>query len=204
MKKCVILANGDFPEHPAPLQTLKNADFVICCDGAANEYIQRGGKPNLIIGDLDTLSPENRDSHSNIVSHQSSQEFNDLNKAINWCIQKGVMDFKLLGLTGKRSDHTLGNLGILFQCAFLPKTIRALTNFECITPINSPSLFQSYSGQQVSIIAQDPRTTVSGQGLHWPLQNTLLSSWNAATLNTAQGEDFGIVTESPLLVFQRY
>ena len=36
--EAVILANGEYPSHPLPLQMLENAEFVVCCDGAANEY----------------------------------------------------------------------------------------------------------------------------------------------------------------------
>ncbi len=54
--EAVILANGEYPSHPLPLQMLKNAEFVVCCDGAANEYILRGHTPDVIIGDGDSLS----------------------------------------------------------------------------------------------------------------------------------------------------
>lgn len=43
--EAVILANGEYPSHPLPLQMLKNAEFVVCCDRAANEYILRGHTP---------------------------------------------------------------------------------------------------------------------------------------------------------------
>ena len=49
--EAVILANGEYPSHPLPLQMLENAEFVVCCDGAANEYILRGHTPDVIIGD---------------------------------------------------------------------------------------------------------------------------------------------------------
>ena len=37
--EAVILANGEYPMHVLPLKILEEAQFVICCDGAANEYI---------------------------------------------------------------------------------------------------------------------------------------------------------------------
>ncbi|MBQ5911783.1 MAG: thiamine diphosphokinase, partial [Bacteroidaceae bacterium] len=56
----VILANGDYPCAPVPLQVLAEAPFVVCCDGAANEHIARGFTPDVIIGDGDSLSEENK------------------------------------------------------------------------------------------------------------------------------------------------
>lgn len=53
---CVIVANGEFCTHEIPLKTLKNADFIIACDGAANSLIKYNTEPNVIIGDLDSLN----------------------------------------------------------------------------------------------------------------------------------------------------
>ena len=56
--QAVILANGEYPAHELPLRLLAEAQFVVCCDGAANEYISRGHTPDVIIGDGDSLLPE--------------------------------------------------------------------------------------------------------------------------------------------------
>lgn len=56
--EAVILANGDYPTHPIPLQILANAPYIICCDGGADAYIDRGNVPDVIIGDGDSLSEE--------------------------------------------------------------------------------------------------------------------------------------------------
>ena len=58
--EAVILANGDYPTHPIPLQILANAPYIVCCDGGADAYINRGNVPDVIIGDGDSLSEENR------------------------------------------------------------------------------------------------------------------------------------------------
>lgn len=58
--EAVILGNGDYPSHPYPLDLLQQAPYVVCCDGAANEYIHRGHTPDAIIGDGDSLSAETK------------------------------------------------------------------------------------------------------------------------------------------------
>ena len=47
--EAVILANGEYPTHVLPLKILEEAKFVICCDGAANEYILRSILPILLL-----------------------------------------------------------------------------------------------------------------------------------------------------------
>ena len=80
--EAVILANGEYPTHTLPLKILEEAKFVICCDGAANEYILRGHTPDIIIGDGDSLSPENKTRFSDIIHHIADQETNDQTKAV--------------------------------------------------------------------------------------------------------------------------
>ena len=55
--EAVILANGEYPSHPLPLQMLENAEFVVCCDGAANEYILRGHTPDVFPRNIKNCSP---------------------------------------------------------------------------------------------------------------------------------------------------
>ena len=105
--EAVILANGEYPSHPLPLQMLKNAEFVVCCDGAANEYILRGHTPDVIIGDGDSLSPEYKELFSPIVHQIADQETNDQTKAVHFLQKKGFRRIAIVGATGKREDHTL-------------------------------------------------------------------------------------------------
>ena len=57
LEPSVILANGDYPTHPIPVQKIKEAGYIICCDGAVNNLVENNIKPNIIIGDLDSLDP---------------------------------------------------------------------------------------------------------------------------------------------------
>ncbi|MBQ3926716.1 MAG: thiamine diphosphokinase, partial [Bacteroidaceae bacterium] len=51
----VIVAAGDFPQHPLPLSILHDAPHIICCDGAAQTLISKGIIPHAIVGDGDSL-----------------------------------------------------------------------------------------------------------------------------------------------------
>ncbi len=56
----VILTNGVFPIHDRPLEVLRRAGTLICCDGVANKLIGRTPEPDAVVGDLDSLSEEAR------------------------------------------------------------------------------------------------------------------------------------------------
>ena len=113
--EAVILANGEYPTHPLPLRMLEEAKFVVCCDGAANEYISRGHTPDVIIGDGDSLSPEYKELFAPIIHRIADQETNDQTKAVLFLQKKGYRKIAIVGATGKREDHTLGNISLLID-----------------------------------------------------------------------------------------
>ena len=80
----VIVANGEFPTHPIPLQILNKATSILACDGAANILVEKGYIPDIIIGDLDSLSDENKTKYNNRIMIEENQSQNDLRKAINY------------------------------------------------------------------------------------------------------------------------
>lgn len=111
----VVLANGEYPASPLPLKILAEAPYVVCCDGGADEYIRRGHTPDVIIGDGDSLSDENRRKFGHILHRISDQETNDQTKAVNFLLAKGKRRIAIIGATGKREDHTLGNISLLID-----------------------------------------------------------------------------------------
>lgn len=47
--EAVVLANGEYPAHPLPSEVLAKAPYVVCCDGAADEYIRRATYPTPLL-----------------------------------------------------------------------------------------------------------------------------------------------------------
>ena len=87
--EAVVLANGEYPTAPLPLQILADAPYVVCCDGGADEYIRNGHTPNLIIGDGDSISEENRKRYGHLLHRIAEQETNDQTKAVNYLLSQG-------------------------------------------------------------------------------------------------------------------
>ena len=111
----VILANGDYPTAPLPLQLLHESPYVACCDGGANEYIAKGYLPHIIIGDGDSLCDEYRQRYASLIHHNPDQETNDQTKAVQYLHAQGKRRIAIVGATGKREDHTIGNISLLIE-----------------------------------------------------------------------------------------
>jgi thiamine pyrophosphokinase len=202
--KTVLLANGAFPTHPTPLAALSAARQIVCCDGAADRLAAAGFAPTWIVGDLDSLSDAARERYAGRLVQVSEQETNDLAKAFRFCCAHGWADLVILGATGLREDHALGNLALLADFA-LQASALLLTDTGWFTPLLTAARLPSFAGQQVSLIALDPRTSATAQGLKYPVDGLRLDRWWTATLNEASDDHFSVSFEGgPLLVFQTY
>ncbi len=198
----VIIANGRFPRHPIPLSIIEKAAYIVCTDGAANDFIADGGRPDAIVGDCDSISEENRKRYSHILYPIDDQETNDLTKSVLFCVGKGKKEIVIVGGTGKREDHTLGNISLLVEYMESVK-VTMVTNYGIFTPIQRSTTFMSFRGQQVSLFCIDHKE-VTTRNLKYPLHNQLLSNWWQGTLNESLGDTFTVETSGRLIVFQVY
>jgi thiamine pyrophosphokinase len=204
VSETVILANGKFPEHKIPLDYLKKAVRIICCDGAAESLLDFGLEPFAIVGDCDSLSPRIIDKYKDKIFRDKEQETNDLTKSVKWCSERGYNDIIILGATGQREDHTLGNISLLVEYARKLNVIM-VTDTGVFHPALKSSRFKSFRGQQVSVFSTDPTTEITSSGLLYPLTRRKLRNWWEATLNEATGDFIKLdFTAGQVIVFQSF
>jgi hydroxymethylpyrimidine/phosphomethylpyrimidine kinase len=198
----VILADGDFPVHPVPLALLQGARRVVCCDGAAVKLLDAGREPDWIVGDLDSLPEALRARFAARLAADPRQDVNDLTKAIRFCAARGWNDWAILGATGGREDHTLGNLALLVEHARGVAGAALVTDTGRFTPLYASGRMASRAGQQISVFSFDSATAITSRGLRYPLERLRLARWWQATLNEALGPAFELEFDGgPLLVY---
>jgi len=203
--KTVIVANGLFPSHPAPLEALRTAGRIVCCDGAANALVENPLlAPVAVVGDGDSLSAAAREKFAGSLVTSTCQETNDLTKAFRYCLEQGWSDILIVGATGKREDHTLGNLSLLADFS-REANVRMVTDTCIITPVSESMTLSSYEEQPISFIACDPGVRLTVDGVQYPVQNLELTRWSTATLNVATGEQIRVhPVHGVVLVMQAY
>ena len=198
----VILADGEFPTADIPLQILREAKYLCCCDGAAAKAIAQGFMPDAIVGDGDSLTPEFKTRYAAIIHLESEQEDNDLTKASRFCIAKGFRHIAYLAATGKREDHTIGNIFLLpryvLQFGITPEIY---TDHGWFSVINETTELPSFPGQQVSIFNITGKK-VEGEGFTWP-PYTYNELWQG-TLNEAKSDRILLKTDGIMIVFRTY
>jgi thiamine pyrophosphokinase len=202
--KTVILADGSFPAHPIPLSCLRKTDHIICCDGSVESLIAADMEPEAIVGDLDSLTPLISDRFADRLFRDTDQDTNDLTKAIRWCINKRYTEIVILGATGKREDHTIGNISLLAEYA-REISVTMVTDTGIFTPLLESSVVKCFPGQQVSVFSINPETKITSKGLKYQLKNLKLKNWWMATLNEAIGDAFELkFIGGPLIVYQKF
>lgn len=219
----IILSDGEFPQNPIPLQLLREADTVYCCDGAIRKLARWLGDGNalkskeiFVVGDGDSLSsPEwerlqqQQGGYTLIRHKESEQDYNDLTKAFRFARQRGEKELTFIGATGLREDHTLGNISLMVY--YLQQgngmKISMVTDYGIFTPITQTTTFASFPRQQVSIFCMDG-CRLTSQGLQYPLDNRALGQWWEGTLNAALGDAFTLSippsTSAQVLVYQTH
>ena len=199
--EAVILANGDYPTAPQPLQLLRQAPYICCCDGGANEYIARGHMPHIIIGDGDSLCPAYRERYAALIHHNPDQETNDQTKAVQYLHALGMHRIAIVGATGKREDHTIGNISLLIEYARQGCDVCSFTDYGVFIPCNGTTTHKCHKGQQVSIFSITAKD-LSAVGLRYPIYD--FNNWWQGTLNECTGEEFTINANGEYLLFISY
>ena len=199
--EAIIVGGGDFPTHPLPLRLMQEAKHVVCCDGAANEFLVRDLHPWRVVGDCDSLSPESAKAFSDIVRRNPDQETNDQTKAVKFLLERGIRHIAIVGATGKRDDHTLGNIALLAEYRRMGADVRSYTDYGVFVPCSGESHFECVRGAQVSIFNISAKNLTS-KGLSYPIYD--FTQWWQGTLNEAPEGEFSISAEGDYLVYVTY
>ena len=204
LKKVVVVADGTFPVNEIPLGYIREADVIVCCDGSVGNIHNAGFIPYAIVGDMDSISQGLADLYADRLYTDDDQDTNDLTKAVKWCHESGYNEIVIVGATGKREDHTLGNISLLIDYAKFIK-IKMITDAGIFYPVQESCSISSFSGQQVSIFSIYQATEVTSNGLAYPLNKRKLGNWWEATLNEALGDSFELILSGgPVLVFMKF
>ncbi len=190
----VIVANGDFPKQEVPLAILQQARHMVACDGAI-VYVPQA---EAVVGDGDSVPAEYRSKLIQI----DEQDDNDLTKATRYCLAKGWRKIAYLGATGKREDHTLGNIALLMRYyREMGVEGQLFTDYGYFTPAKGDHSFASFIGQQVSIFNYGC-SRIAAEGLKWD-SYAYREMWQG-TLNEALSYSFTLYTDGYYMVYQTY
>jgi thiamine pyrophosphokinase len=171
---CILILQGKAPD-PEIFRFFPNT-FLIATDGAANGLIELGIIPHIIIGDLDSfnssLLPE--DANSQIIQIVD-QEKNDFEKALDYCLEKNLLDIAVFGIHGGDFEHSLNNVSVLWKYvdSFINITIID-SKTRIAIPISSDMTSQVFHQDEIISLIPFPHARLTTSGFEWELHNEVL------------------------------
>jgi thiamine pyrophosphokinase len=142
-----------------------------------------------VIGDMDSLPASLQEEYASLLVKVEEQDDNDLTKAMRWALREHpeVTDIVILGATGLREDHTIGNLGLLMEYTRLfelgERRVSAVSDYGTAFAITDSCDLHLGEGRRISIFSADNSLRITSTGLEWPLDDVVFDAWWKATLN---------------------
>ena len=200
-KPVVLVANGQRPSHPKIIQIIKDAEKIICIDNGYEIIKDLKIIPSVIIGDLDSVNLNEVDQSVEIIKRED-QNLSDLEKALNYCIEKGFSKVYLLASTGLRDDHNLANLILIID--FIEKiNVIILSDKYEIEAVKGKKQYKGKKNTQISIISINESNKITTGGLKYNLKDEVLKSRSHGISNSAIEDNFFIECVKPILLFRK-
>ena len=194
----LLIGNGETLPADFLRAQAKRADFILAADGGADRALSCGITPDIVIGDLDSVSSAAKKHLGNdkfiFVDNQNNT---DLEKALDWLTKCGCKKCIICGFTGGRMDFTLGNFLSVYPYVNKIEICFASPNWT-IYPLAATQKFTCKRGARVSLIPLKTCTGVTLKGLKYPLTNARLS-WTRAgrsLSNQTTGKEFHITLKT--------
>ncbi len=169
----LIICGGEPPSKELLETEIKSADLTIGADSGGDIIFAAGFKPDIVIGDLDSFDAG---GHADVeVLRISEQETNDLEKSLNYALQKGAKNCIVMGILGRRIDHTFKNLSVLAQFSDKFERLVFRDDYGDTFLIKSPFEMGIEVGTVVSFIPLSGKITgITTRGVEYPLTNEML------------------------------
>lgn len=175
--RCIILAGGEIRDYDFFSSYLKEEDFIICADSGLRHAHALGKQPDIILGDFDSVDPALQEDYSQVecLSFPPEKDQTDTEIAIDVACEKGASEVILMGATGGRLDHTMGNVHCLVK--LLDRNIKGsiVDEYNSLILIKDKAVFHKNKGSYVSLIpfAGDVKG-ITTKGLKYPLENAVI------------------------------
>lgn len=177
--KAVIFAGGDIKNYEAVNKYvdkyLSCADFLICADSGVRHALKMGIKPNLVVGDMDSISEEDLNKIKQMKIREerfpAEKDFTDTDLALKIALKNGATEAVVLAGIGDRPDHSLANILLMVEYKKKGMNVRlAGENWEMFL-IEGQAEISGEKGDLLSLIPLSEEVVeIETKGLYYPLK----------------------------------
>lgn len=206
MPRTIIFANGTLPDPDSARRLVRADDLILAADGGTRHALALGLTPSIIIGDFDSIMPEERrkmkEADVQLIQHPRDKNETDLELALDYAIGTGSREIVIVAALGGRLDQTLGNIALLTDSRLSTFDFRLDDGVEETFFVRDRAQVEGRRGDLVSLIPWGGEVrSVRTEGLRWPLSDeTLLPHKTRGISNEMTGEVANIQIQSGLLL----
>ena len=195
----LVFANGELEPPPDLDALLAAAGMLIAADGGAQHLAALGKPPDVLIGDLDSLSPGEAETLQaagvQLILHPAAKDQTDLELALLHAAGAGAERIEVLGGLGRRWDHSLANLLLPALPQLAACAIRFLHGTQTLFLIHTRVELELAAGTRLSLLpVGGDAAGVRTRGLLYPLKGETL------TFGSSRG--VSNVVEEPLVTIE--
>lgn len=175
MSTCYIVGAGEFTRRGLCPQ---EGDLIIAADGGLLSLETLGLKPDLIIGDLDSLGEHPLPQDIPLEKHPIEKDDTDTGIALAQGYAMGYRDFALYGCSGGRVDHLLANFQSMGRYSQLGAAVKLVAQEYDAYALSNGSMRLPHrpKGTTVSVFCHGKQAEgVTIRGLYYPLENSILT-----------------------------
>lgn len=202
----VIVTGGSEPSKRLLLNSIKKGDYVIGVDKGCNALCKYKIKPSLILGDFDSIDPnvlqEYKSEEVKLIKFNAEKDYTDTDLAYEKAKEVNPSKIIILGATGSRMDHFLGNIGILLKSVKEGYNVEILDDNNRMFIVNKKSTFSGNYGDTISFHAvSDVVTNFNISGGKYDLANYDMTLFEPrAVCNEFLNSDITITFDSGMIL----
>lgn len=202
MKTALIFLHGELTDLSHLPPEARNAELIIAADGGAEHAVKAGLPPDIVIGDMDSISPITFQQLRHTATWESyprEKDYTDAELAIQYALKQNVSKLYIAGFLGRRLDHMLANMAYL---ATLPVEIVLLEGSQRVFFIHKRSIISGKKDDELSLIPlNEDCQNVTTEGLAYPLHGeTLPYGTTRGVSNVLVGKEAVVTVKKGILV----
>lgn len=160
------MLNGDLPEN-------LDCDFLICADGGYDYLIEKNIKPDVLLGDMDSVRSV---VDMDIIKYDSEKNETDGELCLNYLLDRGYKDIVIYGAFGGRPDHELGNYSLMYKAFCSGAKVKCVgKDYEAYLS-NKQFLLNNAKNKTISVLPFIDEVHINGAtGLKYPMDNLTIT-----------------------------
>jgi len=176
VRQCMIISNGQIKNYDLLKKIIKTVNYIICADGGAEHLFKINITPNIIIGDLDSISKKCITYYKNkkvkFITFPKNKDKSDTQLAAEYAVTLKPLQIIFTGVTGTRLDHTLSNIFLLKKILDLNIPAKIVDENNEVFLLSKKMIIKGKTGDNLSIIPlSEVVQGITLKGLEYPLTN---------------------------------